>query len=99
MVSFLSSFFKPQSFDTYCYYDKEGWCYMMEFTKPLPRVVLIADKLLRQWNPEMPSLEELGYVEYDRSFSMRATYYARRPWVWLLKARIRITQKSWPNSG
>ena len=56
----IRGFFEPQSLETYYHYDEYGKCYMMEFTKPLPRVTLIADKLLRQWDPEVPSLEELG---------------------------------------
>ncbi len=91
----IRGFFEPQSLETYYYYAEYGECYMMEFTKPLPRVTLMTDKLLRQWNPEVPSMEELGYTAYEKNISMRTTYYARRPWVWLLKARILAVRKLW----
>ncbi len=74
---------------------KDGARLMLEFEEPMPRVILVTDKLLHEWDTEAPSLEELGYVAYDRDISMRATYYARRPWVWLLKAHIQAKQELW----
>ncbi len=94
-VSVLSKFFRPRSLETRSYSGKDGKCYMVGFVEPLPRVVLVTDKLLRQWDPETPSLEELGYAEYDKSLIMRATYYARPPWVWALKAWMRARRVWW----
>ena len=81
-------FFEPQPITSIgVYYDTKGERMMLEFDE-MPRVILVTDKLLHEWDPEAPSLEELGYVAYDKDILMRATYYARRPWVWLLKAGL-----------
>ena len=88
-------FFEPRSLEVGVFYARDGERLMVEFEDPMPRVILITDRLLRQWDPESPSLEELDYVEYDRSFSMRATYYARKPWVYLIKATLWLKAQCW----
>lgn len=88
-------FFEPRPLEVHGYYGRDGECYMVDFNDPLPRVVLVTDKLMRMWDPEVPSLEELGYEKYDRSMTMRADYYACRPWLWLLRASIWARRRFW----
>jgi len=94
MLSVLSRLFKPQQLAMGVYYAKDDERLMVEFDKPLPRVILMTDKLLRQWDPEAPTLEELGYEEYDRDATFRGTYFALRPWVWPLKAWLWV-ERAW----
>ena len=79
-------FFEPKELTVSVINDDNGERMMVEI-KDTPRVVLVTDKLRYEWDPEMPSLEELGYRSYEKDVLMRATYYARRPWVYLRKAR------------
>ena len=93
-LSRLRGFFNPRSLEVSVTVGANGERLFLEFGE-LPRVVWVTDKALRQWDPQAPSIEELGYTAYDKDFSMRATYYARRPWVWLLKAHVRIMRELW----
>jgi hypothetical protein len=88
-------FLEPRPLEMSVFYAKDGERLMLGFDKPMPRVILVTDKLLRQWDPEAPSLGELGYVQYDRESTMRCDYYARRPWVWLLKAGMGVKRLWW----
>lgn len=87
-------FLAPRPLDAVVYYDNHSLRIMLGLGD-LPRVMLVTDKMLRQWDPEMPTLEELGYEMYDRSTTMRASYYARGPWLWLLRTWVRADRTFW----
>ena len=90
----IARFFAPHSLETYTYYDDHVKRMMIEFTNR-PRVILVLDKVIRQWDSEVQTLEELGYEEYDRSMTMIASYYARRPWLWLLRTWVGSGRAFW----
>ncbi len=85
-------FFEPKELTVSVISDYNGGRMMVEI-EDTPRVVLVTDKLRYEWDPEMPSLEELGYGSYEKDVLMRATYYARRPWVYLLRARVWVQRR------
>ena len=87
-------FFEHQALVVTTISAEDGERLMLQFEEPLPRVILVSDKLLHEWDLEAPSLEELGYKAYEKDHLMRATYYARRPWVWLLKAGL-WAERTW----
>lgn len=93
------TFFEPRSLDVDVFYGVDtaygGGGERIMLGIKSPRVILVTDKAIHQWDPEAPTLKELGYVEYDKSIVMRATYYARRPWVYLLKTRIWLVRRWW----
>ena len=87
-------FFEPRSLHVSISYSKDGERRMIEL-EDTPRVILVTDRLLRQWDLKAPSLKELGYVAYEKSALMRATYYARKPWVYLIKATLWLKAQCW----
>ncbi len=88
-------FFEPRPLEIGVFYGRDGERLMVEFEDPMPRVILVTDRLLRQWDLEAPSFEELGYVEYDRSALMRATCYARKPWSYLIRVTLWLKAQCW----
>jgi hypothetical protein len=95
LLSRARRFLEPRALEMYSHYDDDGECYMVELQEPLPRVILVTDRAERQWDPEVPSLKELGYEMYDRELAMRASYYARRPWLWLLRSWTWASRVFW----
>ena len=91
----LRGFLAPQPIEMYSHYAEDGSRYMFEFPKPLPRVILVADRLVRQCEENGFEFGQLGYEEYDRALVMRASYYARRPWLWLLRAHVWAVKTCW----
>ena len=85
-------FLEPRELNIDVFYGKDGERLMIGINRP-PRVIMVTDKLLRLWDPEAPMLEELGYVLYDRNVLWRGSYYARRPWVYLFKARAWVQRR------
>ena len=94
ILSRPKGFFEPRELGVGVIYEEDGERLMLEFDER-PRVILVTDRALHKWDTEAPSLEEFGYEEYEKDHLMRATYYARRPWVWLLKARMRVMRELW----
>jgi hypothetical protein len=94
LLSKPRGFFEPQPIEIAAYYDDRGGRTMIEITS-FPRVALVSDSVLRIWDPEAPSLEELGYGKYDREVTMMCDYYARRPWLWALRAAVWARRRWW----
>ncbi len=95
LSSKLCGFLEPRPLETHCYYAEDGSRYMIGFTRPLPRVIQVTDRLLLRWDPKAPTLCELGYEEYDRDLCTRSSYWARRPWLWLLRAAVGARNACW----
>ena len=90
----IARFFEPRELHVSVFYGDDRERLMIELDRP-PRVVQVTDKLLRLWDPEAPMLEELGYEKYDRDVYTMNSYYARRPWLWLLRAWVGAGRAFW----
>ncbi len=92
LLPWRGGFLQPKELHVGVFYGRDDERMMIEIERP-PRVILATDKLLHLWDPDAPMLEELGYVCYERNILFRGSYYALRPWVYLLKARVWVQQR------
>ncbi len=90
----IRGFLEPRSLEVRSYVGQDGGRIMVEFGN-IPRVIEVADKAMYQWDPEAPSLEELGYRKYANQIVSRTSLYARRPWVYLIRGALWLRARCW----
>lgn len=55
-----------------------------EFVRPLPPVIIVTDRAMFQWRRDVPSLEDLGYLQVEWLYWLGASRHVRGRWLWCL---------------
>lgn len=56
----------------------------VEFVRPLPNVIVVTGRALFQWRKDIPSIEDLGYLELEHVPWIPGSRYVRGRWLWWL---------------